>query len=71
LGLISIRPGLEEEHAKVMAEQRPTWTNMDEVFDMTESGRQYLDLMAKLPDNIEQTYPDPSEPLTARETGPF
>jgi hypothetical protein len=70
MGLISLKPNL----VKLLKSGQNTSmdiTTIEEFFDITDSGRQYLDLVAKLPAEIGQTYPDPSELRTGPSTPDF
>ncbi|GFG71481.1 hypothetical protein AWC24_04325 [Mycolicibacter senuensis] len=46
-------------------------TAVGEIFDVTDSGRQYLELLAVLPGDISQSYPDASELRTGPSTPPL
>jgi hypothetical protein len=73
MGMIAVRPELLESHRQLEARGH---TSMDvyvigETFDVTDSGRQYLDLIARLPAENAQTFPDGSGLRTGPSTPPL
>jgi hypothetical protein len=73
MGLLAVKPELLESFRRMEAKGH---TSMDlsavgEIFEITEIGRQYLDLIAKLPDDSAQTFPDGSGLRTGPSTRPL
>ena len=73
MGMIAVRPELLESFGKLEARGH---TSMDvsivnETFAVTDSGRQYLGLIAKLPPENGQIYPDGSRLRTGPSTPPL
>jgi hypothetical protein len=61
VGMLAVKPELRE--AMTLSKSLGKSTSMDitdvgEIFEITDSGKQYLALLAKLPDDIGQTYPE-------------
>jgi hypothetical protein len=73
LGLLAVKVDLLESFRQKEAEGH---TSMDvsavgDIFEITDSGRQYLDLIAKLPDDNAQIFPDGSRLRTGPSTRPL
>jgi hypothetical protein len=73
MGMIAVKPGLRESFRQMAARGNTSMdiTTIGEIFDITDSGRQYLDLLATLPADIGQSYPDASELRTSPSTPPL
>lgn len=74
MGMIALKPEHRDRYSQLVAETGQTsmdLTNVGEVYEVTNSGRKYLDLIAALPDEVEQSYPDDSELRTGPSTPPL
>jgi hypothetical protein len=73
MGMVAVKAELLEAH-KRLAERGHTSmdiTTLGEIFEITDSGRQYLNLLDKLPAEGGPSYPDGSELRTAPSTPPL
>ncbi|MGX9790505.1 hypothetical protein [Mycobacterium sp. MMS18-G62] len=73
MGLVAVKPELLESFRQKEAEGHTSMdvSNVGETFDITESGRRYLELLAKLPDDNAEIFPDGSGLRTGPSTPPL
>ncbi|ORB49411.1 hypothetical protein BST43_23400 [Mycobacteroides saopaulense] len=70
-GMIALKPGLREKYQQLSTTTGQTsmdLTIVGDLYEISDAGRKYLELIATLPDDIEQSYPDPSELRTGPST---
>ncbi|MBN7441706.1 hypothetical protein I3U51_14365 [Mycobacteroides abscessus subsp. abscessus] len=72
-GMIALKPGLREQYQQLSTTTGQTsmdLTIVGDLYEISDAGRKYLDLIATLPD-VEQSYPDASELRTGPSTPPL